>query len=92
MNSTSATELAKLGKCEALIKPSPSFKASKAFKRKKQKNQSSINRGNAAHDKFEREAMYFTELDCNNRSIIPNIIISLAIAVGTLALATKVFM
>jgi ActR/RegA family two-component response regulator len=91
MNSIPATELAKLGKCEALIKPYNPYKVDRSFKRKEQKNQSSINRGNTAHDKFEAEARFFTKLDCNNKSIVPNFIIALAIAVGTLALISKVF-
>lgn len=94
MTSIPATELAKLGKCEKLIKPSPRSHASSSlkFKRKENTNQSSIDRGNAAHDQFEREAIFFTKIDYNNQSTIPNLILTLSFAVGLLILLIKVFM
>ncbi|MAD75039.1 MAG: hypothetical protein CML20_09665 [Rheinheimera sp.] len=94
MTSIPATELAKLGKCEKLIKPSPRSHASGSFKfkRKENTNQSSIDRGNAAHDQFEREAIFFTKIDYNNQSTIPNLIVTVSFAVGLLVLLIKVFM
>ncbi|MCK8103072.1 MULTISPECIES: hypothetical protein [Gammaproteobacteria] len=94
MTSIPATELAKLGKCEKLIKPSPRSHTSSSFKfkRKENTNQSSIDRGNAAHDQFEREAIFFTKIDYNNQSTIPNLIVTVSFAVGLLVLLIKVFM
>lgn len=94
MTSVSATELAKLGKCEALVtrrksvqkiaKGKQGFRASRAAVGKK--NRAAIERGEAAHDKFEQEAQFFTSQVCNNRTKTPEIALALALAAGLLAL------
>ena len=98
MTSVSATELAKLGKCEAMITPRKA--ARKPARRKKapgvigfsanKKNQAAIDRGDAAHDRFEREAQLFTSQDCNHRTILPNLVLALAVAACLLTLKAAV--
>lgn len=99
MTSVSATELAKLGKCEALVIPRQSFRkpgqrnrvSSVIDSTVNKKNQAAINRGYAAHDRFEREAKLceaklFASKECKNRTIAPNLVLALAITAGLLTL------
>lgn len=94
MTSVSATELAKLGKCEALVIPRQSFRKPGQRNRASsvidstvnKKNQAAIDRGYAAHDRFEREAKLFASKECKNRTIAPNLVLALAITAGLLTL------
>lgn len=94
MTSVSATELAKLGKCEALVAPRKAFIHPSSRKQAtgvigfaaNKKNQTAIDRGDAAHDRFEREAQHFMSKACNHRTILPNVVLALAVAAGLMML------
>lgn len=99
MTSVSATELAKLGKCEALVTPRRasakpakrgSLKGVLGFKVAK-RNQAEIDRGNAAHDRFEHEAKTHASKECHTRTTVAqNLVLALAVAVGLLTLMAAV--
>ena len=40
--------------------------------------------------RFEREAQLFTSQDCNHRTILPNLVLALAVAAGLLTLMAAV--
>lgn len=67
MSSVSATELAKLGKCEAAIEVGSSSRGWRSGRHGSTRSKSEgegndrTRRGNAAHDEFEREARSFSK-------------------------------
>lgn len=94
MTSVSATELAKLGKCEALVTPRRAqrskpkgggLKGVLNFKGEKP-NQAAIDRGDAAHDRFEQEAQAYASQECHTRTVVQSLVLALALAAGVLTL------
>lgn len=94
MMSVSATELAKLGKCEALIALSRHSRAGYRPSKPNPKSDSgddstaSVLRGNAAHDRFEREAAEFMTDPADSPVVpfLPRLALAFAVAAGLMTL------
>lgn len=94
MKSVSATELAKLGKCEALIALSArsrtGIRSNRTIRGRDSSDDTSVSilRGIAAHDRFEREvAEHMTgPFDSRVAPFFPQLVLAFAVAAGLMTL------